>query len=336
MPNLPSTLKFAQPEGWLWALAALAVLAAVRLLVFRRRRPGIYFPGAEWLAAHTGPARLLPHLANGLIALAALALLLALGRPYTETIREETAAEGVDIVLVLDISTSMSAEDFEPDNRLASAKAVIRDFIRRRPHDRLALITFAADAYVVCPLTADHYSLETLLDSVELIPFDADGTAIGMALASAVNRLRDSPARSRLAVLLTDGANNRGEVSPLQAAEFCKRFNVRVYTAGIGTGAETRVMARAPDGSPTWIRTRVDFDPQVLTEIARATGGQPFLASDTAGLDQVYREIDRMEKTVLEKRRLPDRRELLPLCLWFALGCVLAAAAMYSLAPACI
>ncbi len=109
------------------------MLAGLRLLVFRRRRPGIFFPGAEWLAPHSGRARLPPYLANGLIALAALALFVALGRPYTETFREETAAEGVDIVLVLDISTSMSAEDFEPDNRLASAKAVIRDFIRRRP-----------------------------------------------------------------------------------------------------------------------------------------------------------------------------------------------------------
>jgi Ca-activated chloride channel family protein len=332
---LSTTLKFAQPEQWLWALGALALLAGLRFFVFRRPRPGLFFPGAAWLAAHTGPGRILPALARGLVALAALALIAGLGRPYTESYREETAAEGVDIALVLDISTSMSAEDFQPHDRLESAKAVIRDFIRRRPHDRLALITFAADAYVVCPLTADHYTLEALLESVELIPFDADGTAIGMALASAVNRLRDSPARSRLAVLLTDGVNNRGEVSPLQAAEFCKRFGVRVYAAGIGTDEETRVLARAPDGSPTWIRTRVEFDPQVLSEIARATGGQSFLASDAKGLDQVYREIDRMEKTVLEKRRIPERRDLAPLCFWIALGCLVLGAVVYGFVPAC-
>ena len=213
---------------------------------------------------------------------------------------------------------------------------MLAEFIRRRPHDRLALITFAADAYVVCPLTSDHYSLEALLDSVELIPFDADGTAIGMALASALNRLRDSPAKSKVAVLLTDGVNNKGEISPIQAAEFCRRYGIRVYTVGIGSAGETKVMARAPDGRPVWIQARVESDPATLAEIARVTNAKSYTASDAGRLKGIYAEIDRLEKTVLERKTVTYEADLRPPFLWAALALAALTAALFLKCPTCL
>jgi len=329
-------ISFSRPELWLWALAAAGVLLGLRLLCFRRPRPAIYFPGQAWLRQHSSAGRFLPRSAAGCLWLAGGILFLGLGQPVYQVSREEVSAKGVDIVLLLDISTSMSAEDFQPANRLEAARGVLRDFIRRRSHDRLALITFAADAYVVCPLTIDHFTLAALLASVQRIPFDADGTAIGLALSSAVNRLRDSPAKSRVVVLLTDGINNRGEVSPLQAAEFCRTYGLKVYTIGIGTGRPTWVVARAADGGETRIQAVVDFDPEALAEIARVADGKSYLASDTAGLAGIYGEIDRLEKTVLEKRTVTARHELLPFLAGAAALLLLAALALWSRCPACL
>ena len=330
------SLALRSPETLLWALAALAVLGGAGWAVLRFRRRPLYFPGARWLAELSGPGRWLPRLAYGCLWAALGALLVALGQPVYQGRRVEPATEGVDIVLVLDVSTSMSAQDFQPGGRLQAAKAVLAEFIRRRPHDRLALITFAADAYVVCPLTSDHYSLEALLDSVELIPFDADGTAIGMALASALNRLRDSPAKSKVAVLLTDGVNNKGEISPIQAAEFCRRYGIRVYTVGIGSAGETKVMARAPDGRPVWIQARVESDPATLAEIARVTNAKSYTASDAGRLKGIYAEIDRLEKTVLERKTVTYEADLRPPFLWAALALAALTAALFLKCPTCL
>lgn len=329
-------LALRSPETLLWALAALAALSGAAWAFLRFRRQPLYFPGARWLAELSGPGRWLPRLAYGCLWAALGALLVALGQPVYQGRRVEPATEGVDIVLALDVSTSMSAQDFQPGGRLQAAKAVLGEFIRQRPHDRLALITFAADAYVVCPLTSDHYSLEALLEAVELIPFEADGTAIGMALASALNRLRDSPAKSKVAVLLTDGVNNKGEISPIQAAEFCRRYGIRVYTVGIGSVGETQVMARAPDGRPVWIQARVESDPATLAEIARITNAKNYAASDAARLKGIYTEIDRLEKTVLERKTVTYEADLRPPFLWFALACTALAAALFLKCPTCL
>jgi Ca-activated chloride channel family protein len=330
------SLALRSPETLLWALAALAALTGAGWSALRLRRQPLYFPGARWLAESSGAGRWLPRLACGLLWAALGALLVALAQPVYQGRRIEPATEGVDIVLALDVSTSMSAQDFQPGGRLQAAKAVLGEFIQRRPHDRLALITFAADAYVVCPLTSDHYSLAALLDAVELIPFEADGTAIGMALASALNRLRDSPAKSKVAVLLTDGVNNKGEISPLQAAEFCRRYGIRVYTVGIGSSGETRVMARAPDGKPVWIRARVESDPETLAEIARLSNAKSYTAADAARLKGIYAEIDGLEKTVLERKTVTYEADLRPPCLWFALACAVLAAALFLKCPTCL
>lgn len=316
MPSLKN------PENLLWALGLMVVLWLVLSMRRTGRRNGLYFPGFHWLGK-AGPGRYLARFMQGMILVAVLVLGIALADPVYRGQREEVSARGVDIVLVLDISTSMSARDFKPVNRLETAKAVLRKFIDDRPHDRLALITFAADAYVQCPLTADHYTLKALLDAVELIPFDADGTAIGMALASAVNRLRGSPAAGKVIVLLTDGVNNRGEISPLQAAEFCRQFGLRVYTVGIGSQEETEVLARGRDGRGVWVKSRVEFDPETLARIASLTGGQSFVAADGGSLNRIYSEIDGMEKTVLETRKIGVEKNLAPILVLIAVGTLL-------------
>lgn len=307
------------PELALGSLALiLGAWMAGRRLRFRRR--GVYFPGTAWVEACSSPLRHIPWLPRLLALGSMLALLTAAAGPVRRVERSVDSARGIDIALVLDVSTSMSARDFPPSGRLEAARKVLHDFIDRRTHDRLSLVTFAAVPYVVCPLTTDRYTLASLLDSVSLAPFDQDGTAIGLALSSAVNRLRQGTARSRVAILLTDGVNNRGEISPLQAAAFCKAHGIKVYAVAIGTDRETEVMARAADGSPTWIRSRVDYDLTTLQEIARTTGGKAFSASDASGLGRIWSEIDSLEKTVLEHRTVAVDEDLSPALITLALG----------------
>lgn len=318
-------LRFQPLPEVLWIAALLGALVLLRRVCFRKDMQGLHFPATAEIRRLSGPGRLIP-IAGRTLRWAALAVLaVGLCNPVVRETVEVDGARGVDIVLTLDVSTSMSARDFQP-NRLEAAKAVLRDFIRRRPHDRMSLVTFAGEAWVQCPLTSDHYSLQSLLGTVALSPFETDGTAVGMALAYSVNRLRESRAGNRIVVLLTDGVNNRGEISPLQAAEYCRTFRIRVYTVTIGSRGETEVMARAPDGSPTWIRSGVDFDAETAEKIARSTGGRAFLASDPRALEGIYTEIDRLEKTRLERKVVWRDRELLPVFVMISL--ILAALAL--------
>ncbi|MBN2432634.1 MAG: VWA domain-containing protein [Acidobacteria bacterium] len=320
------------PDMLLWVGLALVLLFIVRRWL-ARPSPGIFFPGADWLRRFSSRRRWVPVLLKALAGLALLCVAVAAARPYTERVRDEVVAEGVDIVLVLDISTSMSARDFQPENRLAAARDVLHDFITRRAHDRLGMITFAAAAYVLCPLTSDHLTLTALLETVELIPFEDDGTAIGLAITCAVNRLRDSHARSKVIVLLTDGINNRGEISPLQAADICRQYGIRVYTIGLGTDQETEVLARTRSGKTAWLKTRVDFDRDILEKIAERTGGRMYSAADTRSLTRIYSEIDSLEKTELEKKQVRERYDLDYWFYWLALGFLLAALLLAGVSP---
>jgi len=326
-------LSLKSPENIFWALGLCAVIFLARWLINRKKDRGVYFPGSAWLHDFSGPGRFIPKMIHGLLLAALVILIVGLCEPFYQDFREEIAAEGVDIVMVLDISTSMSAKDFQPVNRLEAARGVMEDFVGKRPHDRLALVAFAADAYVLCPLTTDHYTLTSLLDSVELISFEADGTAIGLALACAVNRLRETTARSKVVILLTDGVNNRGEISPLQAAEFCKQYEIKVYTIGVGSGEETEVMARSRSGKKMWIKTRVDFNMDALEQIADITGGTSFSASDSTTLEKIYKEIDAMEKTDLEKKTVTIQKDLLSIFLLAALGVLLGALVVATIFP---
>lgn len=224
-------------------------------------------------------------------------LILALARPQTSLNEEEISTEGIDIVIALDVSTSMLALDFKP-NRLEAAKDVASEFIKDRTDDRIGLVVFAGESFTQCPITTDYTVLQNLLKEVKdgLIE---DGTAIGMGLATSVNRLKDSDAKSKVVILLTDGENNSGFIDPLTATEAAEQFDVRVYTIGVGT----RGMAQYPvpfGNRIVYQNVEVNIDEDLLKEVASMTGGKYFRATNNESLKQVYAEIDELEKTKIK------------------------------------
>jgi Ca-activated chloride channel family protein len=285
-----------------WALLLLAALplAIAAIALERRRAPRLLHPRAAALA-RTGRGLLgrlgwlPPACLAGALALAAVAL----ARPQARERRPETSSvEGIDIVVAFDLSTSMAAADFEPRNRLHVAKEVLKDFVSRRTTDRIGLVVFARDAYTQCPLTLDTGILRALVDQLRFGVIE-DGTAIGNALATAVNRLRESDAKSKAIVLLTDGDNNSGQVSPLEAAEMARSFGVRVFPILVGTGGLVPFPVGVDLlGQPRYERRELAVNPALLREIARVTGGTYATATDRASLEQGLQDVlDRMEKT---------------------------------------
>ncbi len=226
-------------------------------------------------------------------------LVLAMVRPQRKWEEEKIKADALDIVLSMDISPSMLSKDFEPD-RLSVAKRVAADFVAKRPHDRIGLVAFSAEAFTQCPLTTDRRVVQTFINELAVGRLE-DGTAIGMGLATAVNRLKDSPSRSKIVVLLTDGENNAGYIAPLKAAEIAQTLGIRVYSVGIGTeGVVISPAQRNPDGSYSFAPRYMKFDTQLLEEIAAATGGKFYRAFSERDLEAIYAEIDRLEKTKIE------------------------------------
>jgi len=230
--------------------------------------------------------------------LAALGLfIVALARPQSVSSKENMSTEGIDIVLLLDISGSMLAEDFTP-NRMQAAKQVADEFIDGRTNDRIGLVIFSAESFTQCPLTTDYPVLKSLLKEVKN-GMIADGTAIGLALANGVNRLKDSKAKSRVMILLTDGVNNRGEIDPITAAKIAATFGIRVYTVGVGAQGE----APYPVETPFGIQRRlipVDLDEKTLSTVADMTGGKYYRATDNRKLKAIYKEIDQLERSRIE------------------------------------
>lgn len=224
-------------------------------------------------------------------------IIVALARPQSTTEGEKVTTEGIDIFLVNDISGSMLAEDLRP-NRIEAAKKVALEFIDQRPNDRIGLVVFAGESFTQCPLTIDHDILKSLLKEIKSGMIE-DGTAIGMGLATAVSRLKDSKAKSRVVILLTDGINNRGFIDPITAAGIAQSFGIRVYTIGVGTMG----MAPYPVQTPFGIRYQnvpVEIDEELMKKIADETGGKYFRATDNRTLSSIYKEIDRLEKTKIE------------------------------------
>lgn len=246
--------------------------------------------------------------------LAALGCLaVALARPQLGYAWEESLTEGIDIELVLDISGSMAAEDFLPQNRLAVAKQVVKQFIAGRTGDRIGLVVFSGSAMTRAPLTTDHAMLQLLVDSVELNSLP-DGTAIGVALAAAAARLHLSPAKTRIIVLVTDGGNNAGEIDPLSAAAMCKGLGLKVYTVGVGTAGRVPVPVPMQDPQTGRIEIHrqlmnVSVDEQLLRLIAQRTGGRYWKATDRRSLRETFRDIDRLERTPLRVKRYVRYRE---------------------------
>jgi Ca-activated chloride channel family protein len=257
---------------------------------------------------------------TGLTYFALAALIVAVARPQLGRTVTRTQASGVDIMLVLDVSRSMLAEDFslggQRTNRLEAVRMVTERFINSRPNDRLGIIAFAGRPYLVSPLTLDHAWLVRNLDRIR-IGLVEDGTAIGSALASAANRLKDKPAKSKLIVLLSDGDNNAGKIQPLTAAEAAKALGIRVYTVGAGSRGLAPFPFTNPFGGTVYQQVNMEFDETTLQQIASITGGKYFRATDTKSLEAVFNDIDRLEKSTVEVQQMVQYRDLFP---WFLLG----------------
>jgi Ca-activated chloride channel family protein len=282
-------------------LLAAVPLALAALWLERRRAPRLRHPRAASLArAGSGLAGRVWWLPQAL-AVAALALTaVALARPRSLVREAEaTSVEGIDIVIAFDLSTSMRAADLEPKDRVTAAREVLKEFIGRRKNDRIGLVVFAGDAFTECPLTLDHAMLRGLVDGLRVGAVD-DGTAIGNAIATAVNRLRESDARSKAVVLLTDGDNNAGQISPLEAAQAARAFGVRVFPILVGKGGLVPYPVGDLLGRTIYERREFPVNPDLLREIARITGGAYASATDRPSLEHGLQEVlDRMEKTRL-------------------------------------
>ena len=289
----------------------LGLLLAIPALVFvyvrrRRHRSGaIRYSDVESLkqadVRHTGRIR---HVLLVLRVFALAALILAFSRPQTGVTSETVNAEGIDIILAIDVSSSMLAEDLEP-NRLEAAKAVAVEFVEGRRNDRIGLVIFAAEAFTQVPLTLDYSVVTDLVGQMEVGMIE-DGTAVGMGLATAIKRLQASDAESQVVILLTDGRNNTGEIGPVTAGQMAQALGLRVYTVGAG-GQGT---ARMPIGGGRYANVEVDIDEASLQEVAETTGGRYFRATDRQGLSQVYEEIDALETTEIEVENFTSYGEL--------------------------
>lgn len=231
---------------------------------------------------------------------AVLLLIIALARPQTGFREREIISQGIDIILALDLSSSMSASDLQP-NRLAAAKRVIARFIEGRTNDRIGLVVFAAQGYTQCPLTLDYPILLDFLEKSYIGLLD-DGTAIGMALATSANRLKDSDAKSRITILLTDGMNNRGAIDPLTAAEMAKSLDVKIYTIGAGKEGYFTQVVDDPRYGKRKVRVKTEIDEKLLKRIAQESGGRFYRAEDEKALEEIYMEIDRLEKTEIKTK----------------------------------
>lgn len=299
-------ITFANPL-FLWLLVIVPGIIAFYVLRQQKTSASLHLPGLQPFEK-TGKTfrNYLRHILFALRAAAITILIIVLARPQKTDKFQNVTTEGIDIILALDISGSMLARDFKPD-RLEASKNVATEFISGRPYDRIGLVVFSGESFTQCPLTTDHAVLINLMREVQSGMIE-DGTAIGDGLATAVNRIKDSKAKSKVIILLTDGVNNRGEIAPTTAADIARTFGIRVYTIGVGTQG----MAPYPVQTPYGVQYQdmpVEIDEAVLQDIASKTGGKYFRATDNAKLIQVYSEIDKMEKSKIDVRQFTRKEE---------------------------
>ena len=312
-------MHFASPY-YLWLLALIAPMIAYYVWRVRQGGAAIQISTVEGvLRAPKSVRYYLRHLPFVLRTAAYALLVVALARPQNIEQNVRTSTEGIDIMLSIDVSGSMLARDFKPD-RITAAKEVAASFISDRVGDRLGLVVFAGEAFTQSPLTTDQSTLQTLLARIRSGLIE-DGTAIGNGLATAINRLRESEAKSKVIILLTDGINNRGEIAPMTAAEIARAQGIRVYTIGVGSRGTAPYPAVDMFGNMTFINQKVEIDEKALTEIARLTGGRYFRATDKEKLQAIYDEINQLEKSRVEVTERITYHELF-------LGWVLAALAL--------
>ena len=306
----------------LWLLAIPLLLLA--LYVYRElsgRRPHLRVSTiVPWKAAGRQALPLLRHLGEALRLAALCLIIIAIARPRSSTQVEHVDTEGIDIVFAMDVSTSMLARDFKPD-RLSAAKDISIEFIAQRPSDRMGIVVFAGESYTQCPLTTDRATLINLMKEVQTDLIE-DGTAIGNGLATAVARMKDSDAKSRVVILLTDGVNNSGEIDPTMSADIAKTYGIRVYTIGVGREGEAPYPVMTPWGMQVQ-NIKVEIDEPLLKSIAQTTGGKYFRADDNTKLSEIYGEIDKMEKTRTTVDSFPVYKDLFMNYASVALVCLL-------------
>lgn len=291
-------ITFVHP-GFLLVLLLLPIIGFWYYYAYKNRYAILRMSSLESINSISSIRGQLRALLPILRALAFIMLVIALARPQETLKEEEIKAEGIDIALVMDLSSSMLAQDFKPD-RLEVSKRVAGEFVDKREFDRIGLAVFAGEAFTQCPLTTDHRVVKEFLAGLKCGILE-DGTAIGMGLATAVNRLKDSEVESKVVILLTDGVNNAGYVKPITAAEIAREFNVKVYTIGVGsTGDALTPVSRRSDGRYIFGLARVEIDENLLESIATMTGGKYFRATSAEGLARIYEEIDLLEKTEIE------------------------------------
>ena len=279
----------------LWLLLLLIPLLAWYLWreLKGRRATLTVSSGQQWKGKGSSRLVWMRHIPFALRFIAVAALIVAIARPRSSTDFEKVDTEGIDIVLAMDVSTSMLARDFSPD-RIGAAKDIALEFIASRPSDRMGIVVFAGESFTQCPLTTDRVTLINLMKEIETGLIE-DGTAIGNGLGTAVARLKDSDGKSKVVFLLTDGVNNRGEIAPETAAEIAKTYGIRVYTIGVGAKGEAPYPVQTPWGIQVQ-NMKVEIDEGLLQKIAETTGGKYFRATDNTKLMEIYSEINKMEK----------------------------------------
>lgn len=299
-------ITFAEPF-YLYLLAVVPAMLAFYVFKQQKANASLRMPGlSPFYGTGLTFRHYLRHILFALRVAAIALLIIVLARPQATNKFQDITTEGIDIILTLDISGSMLARDFKPD-RLEASKNVATEFISGRPYDRIGLVVFSGESFTQCPLTTDHAVLINLLRDIESGMIE-DGTAIGNGLATAVNRIKDSEAKSKVIILLTDGVNNRGDIAPATAADIAKTFGVRVYTVGVGTIGMAPYPVQTPFGLQ-YQNMPVEIDENLLKEISQLTGGMYFRATDNNKLIQVYNEIDKLEKSKIDVRQFSRKDE---------------------------
>ena len=319
--NIIHNIEFSSPY-WLLLLAIIPLMLLYKYYSKRQEIEPMTFSTLESISGlYSWKEKAIKYLPT-LRYLTLAALMLAMARPQ-QTLKEEVVkAEGIDIILAMDLSSSMLAKDFDPD-RLTVSKEVAAKFVDKRVYDRIGLVVFAGDSFTQTPLTTDHNILKDFLANIECGMLD-DGTAIGMGLATATNRLKNSKSKSKVIILLTDGVNNAGYIKPLTAAEIAKEYDMKIYTIGVGTtGAALTPVNRRNDGKFVFGMSKVNIDEKLLSEISKMTGGRYFRATDEAMLNSIYDEIDQLEKTEMEVNVFKRYKDIFRIPLMLAFGLLL-------------
>lgn len=308
MLNYYNDIQFAEKQ-WFWLFAIIPMILAWYLFKLKTYEGEINYSSFNLFTGIKSSLKAKFRHVLFLLRLVALSfLILAIARPQSRSSWKDVKTEGIDIVVSLDVSLSMLAKDFKP-NRLEVAKEVLGDFIDARPNDKIGLVVFSGEAFTQCPLTTDHKIIKNMFGDIKAGMLD-QGTAIGLGLADGVARVKDSKAKSKVVILISDGVSNVGEIAPLTAADIAKTFGVRVYCIGVGSkGKALQPVALYPNGEMEYDYVDVDIDDATMTQISKMTGGKYFRATDRESLEKTYKEIDLLEKTIISEKNFSNKSE---------------------------